>query len=107
MIWIIGGVVLWQKKALGYVIGAGLIFQACTLFIGLLIYFILQPLIFNLRFLLNDFIVIFFMGWFCYIPFILFVRGIIKSQNNKMKVIIYPFLKRNDENYCYPENLSI
>lgn len=80
MIWITGGVVLWQKKALGYVIGAGLIFQACVLFIGLLIYFILQPILFNLPFPLNDFIVIFFMGWICCIPFGLLVRGIIRRS---------------------------
>jgi hypothetical protein len=76
-IWIIGGVILWQKKALGYVVGAGLILQASLLFVGLLIYFFLQPIVANSPFPLEDFIVIFFMGWVCYIPFVLFVRGII------------------------------
>jgi hypothetical protein len=79
-IWIIGGVILWQKKALGYVVGAGLILQASVLFVGLLIYFSLQPVVANTPFPLEDFIVIFFMGWVCYIPFGLFVRGIIKRS---------------------------
>ena len=83
-IWIIGGVILWQKKALGYVVGAGLILQASLLFVGLLIYFILQPIVANIPFPLEDFIVIFFMGWVCYIPFGLFVRGII-TQSKQLK----------------------
>jgi hypothetical protein len=79
-IWIIGGVILWQKKALGYVVGAGLILQASLLFFGLLIYFILQPIVANIPFPLEDFIVVFFMGWVCYIPFGLFVSGIITQS---------------------------
>ena len=77
IIWIFGGVVLWKKMALGYIVGAGLILQASLLFIGLLLYFILQPVVANTPFLTDDFIVIFLMGWVCYIPFGFFVRGII------------------------------
>jgi len=80
VIWIFGGVVLWQKRALGYILGAGLILQASILFVGLLIYFIIQPIVTNTPFPLEDFIVIFFMGWVCYIPFALFVRGTIKRS---------------------------
>ena len=68
---------MWQKKALGYVVGAGLIFQASMMFVGLLIYFVLQSIVADIPFPLTDFIVIFFMGWVCFIPFGLYVRGII------------------------------
>ncbi len=89
IMWIFGGVVLWQKRALGYIVGAGLILQATILFVGLLIYFLLQPAVSKTPFPLEDFIVIFFMGWVCYIPFALFVRGTIKrsKQINASKVI--------------------
>lgn len=80
IIWIIGGAILWQKKALGYVVGAGLILQASLLFVSLLIYFILQPIVVNRPFPLEDFLVIFFMGWVCYIPFGLFLRGLIAQS---------------------------
>ncbi len=88
-IWIIGGTLLWQKKALGYLLGSGLILQASMLFVGLLIYFILQPIIANIPFPFVDFIVIFFFGWVCYIPFGLLVRGIItqSKQFNTIKDI--------------------
>lgn len=82
ILWIIGGTFLWQKKALGYLVGAGLILQASLLFVGLLIYFILQPIVANSPFLLEEFIVIFFMGWVCYIPLGLFVRGIIMRSKH-------------------------
>lgn len=36
--WIAGGVFLWRKAAPGYVAGAGLLFQASMLFIGLLVF---------------------------------------------------------------------
>jgi len=72
LLWIFGGVVLCKKMAWGYIIGAGLILQAILLFVGLLIYFILQPVVANTPFPLEDFIVIFFMGWVCYIPFTLY-----------------------------------
>ncbi len=85
-IWIIGGVILWQKKAVGYVVGAGLILQASLLFVGLLIYFILQPIIANIPFPLEDFMVIFFMGWVCYIPLGLFLKGIITQSKRSNEV---------------------
>jgi hypothetical protein len=74
--WVIGGVFLWQRKGFGYVSGAGLLFQASMLFIGLLVFFILQPLVANTPYPVSDFVVVFVMGLVCFIPFGLFVRGI-------------------------------
>jgi hypothetical protein len=77
---VIGGVLLWQRKPLGYVSGAGLLFQASMLFIGLLAIFILQPFLTAASFSLVDFGVVFAMGLVCFIPFGLFLRGIIKNS---------------------------
>jgi len=78
--WIVGGSLLWRKRALGYVAGAGLLFQASMLFIGLLIFFILQPLVAGEPFPVNDFVVIAVMSLICFIPFGLFLRGAATSK---------------------------
>ena len=77
--WIIGGVLLWRRQALGYVGGTGLLFQASMLFIGLIAILILQPFLSDVPFLPLDVIVVFVMGLICFIPFVLFVRGVVKS----------------------------
>jgi hypothetical protein len=74
--WVIGGVLLWQRKALGYVSGAGLLSQASMLFVGLIIFLLLQPLLTAAPFALADVIVVFILGLICFIPFGLFVRGV-------------------------------
>ncbi len=74
--WVIGGILLWRRQALGYVTGAGLLFQASMLFIGLIILMLLQPLLTAAPLILADVIVIFVMGLVCFIPFALFVRGV-------------------------------
>jgi len=73
--WIIGGLLLWRRKALGYVVGLGLLFQASMLFIGLIALFVLQYLIFGNHNRAGDVLVIFAMGLFCFVPFAFFVRG--------------------------------
>ncbi len=79
-LWAAGGLLLWRRRALGYAAGAGLLFQASMLFIGLLVYFILQPFMAGVPFPLEDFVAIFVMGLVCFIPFGLFVRGVLKKQ---------------------------
>lgn len=75
--WVIGGILLWQRKPLGYVSGAGLLFQASMLFIGLLVYFVLQPFLTGTPFPAVDFVVVFIMGLVCFVPFGLFLRGVV------------------------------
>ena len=65
--------------ALGYVGGTGLLFQASMLFIGLIAVLILQPFFSDAPFLPVDVLVVFLMGLICFIPFALFVRGVIRS----------------------------
>ena len=76
-VWIAGGVWLWRRQALGYAAGAGLLFQASMLFIGLLVFFLLQPFLTATAFPMQDFGVIFVMGLVCFVPFALFIRGIL------------------------------
>jgi len=79
--WVIGGVLLWRRQALGYVTGLGLLFQAAMLFIGLIFVLILRPFITGAEFVLTDVLVILVMGMVCFIPFALFVRGAASKRN--------------------------
>ena len=79
--WVVCGVLLWQRKTFGYVAGLGLLFQASMLFIGLIIVLLLQPFLTAAPFSLVDIVVIFVMGLICFIPFILFIRGVVSSTN--------------------------
>ena len=72
----IGGVLLWQRKALGYTVGLGLLFQASMLFIALIIFMLIQPLITTADYNLVDVLVVAVMGLVCFVPFGLFVRGV-------------------------------
>lgn len=82
--WVIVGVFLWRKQAFGYAAGAGLLFQFSMLFIGLFVYFALQPVLAEVPFPVNDFIAVFTMSLVCFIPFGLFVRGVI-GASSRMK----------------------
>jgi len=77
---VVGGILLWRRKALGYVSGLGLLFQASMLFIGLIVFLIIQPLLTKTPFLLVDILVVSIMGLICFIPFIFFIRGVINRK---------------------------
>jgi hypothetical protein len=78
--WVIGGLLLWRRQALGYVSGTGLLFQASMLFIGAIAVLALQPFLVDTPLLLADIIALIVMGAVCFIPFGLFVRGVVKSS---------------------------
>lgn len=75
LLWIIGGTLLLRRQPLGYLGGLGLLFAASALFIGLLVFFILQPLITDGSFALVDFVVVLLMSLVCFVPFGLYVRA--------------------------------
>jgi len=79
---VIGGLLLWQRKELGYVIGLGLLFQQSMLFVGLIAILVLQPFIIDVPFAIIDLIVVFIMGLVCFIPFFLYARGVYSKGNN-------------------------
>jgi hypothetical protein len=74
--WVVCGILLWRRKEFGYVSGLGLLFQASMLFIGLVIVLLLQPLLTTAPFVLSDVIAVFVMGFICFIPLALYVRGV-------------------------------
>lgn len=80
--WIIVGVLLWRGKKPGYVAGLGMLFQGGLLFIALIAFLLLQPLLTDAPFTIADIVVIFAMGLICFIPFTLFVRGVVAKDKD-------------------------
>ncbi|MGB7539742.1 MAG: hypothetical protein WBM17_14465 [Anaerolineales bacterium] len=74
--WIVGGVLLWRRKALGYAGGLGLLFSLSMLFIGLIFIFLLEPFRTGSSFRWPDMLVILVMGMIAFVPFFLFLRGV-------------------------------
>ena len=79
-LWLIGGILLLRQKPLGYTSGLGLLFAASMLFVGLIIFLIIQPVLTAAPFNPIDFIVIAVMGLILSVPFFLFLRGTIKAD---------------------------
>lgn len=79
---VIGGVLLWRRKDLGYVTGLGLLFQASMLFVGLIILLLLQPFLTAAPFVLTDVVVVLVLGMICFVPFALFVRGVVSVRRS-------------------------
>jgi hypothetical protein len=73
--WVIGGLLLWRREAFGYVTATGLLFQGSMLFVGLIAFLLLQPVLTEAEFAAVDLAVVSVMGLICFIPFGLFVRG--------------------------------
>lgn len=76
---VIGGILLWRRKDFGYVSGLGLLFQLSMLFIGLIMLLIIQAVLMITPFALVDVVVISIMGLIGFVPFTLFVRGVLKK----------------------------
>jgi hypothetical protein len=74
--WIIGGLLLWRRQAWGYVVGLGLLFQGSMLFLGLLAFLVLQPLLGARPFSAADFVASLVMASMVFVPFGIFVRGV-------------------------------
>jgi len=81
-LWIAGGVILLKRAPLGFVSGLGLLFAASMLFIGLILFLLIQPLLTDVRFMVSDVLVVFLMGLVCFIPFLLFARGTVSTGNS-------------------------
>lgn len=75
VLWIVGGILLLRRMPLGYISGLGLLFAGCMLFVGLIAFLLLQPLLTDAPFVLVDVIVVAVMGLICFIPFGLYLRG--------------------------------
>ncbi len=76
IVWVGGGVLLLRRRALGYASGLGSLFAASALFIGLILFLLLRPVLTNYPFDLVEVITVSIMGLVCFIPFGLFVRAV-------------------------------
>ena len=78
--WIICGALLWRREEFGYVTGLGLLFQASMLFIGLIIFWATQSILTSAPFPLVDVVVVLAIGMICFVPFALYVRGVVSGR---------------------------
>jgi hypothetical protein len=82
--WVISGILLWRRRPFGYVAGAGLLFQASMLFVGLIAFLLLQPLLTAAAFAPVDVVVTLILGLICFVPFGLFVRGVLSVEDTRL-----------------------
>jgi len=80
--WVIGGMLLWRCRPMGYVAGLGLLFQGSMLFVGLIVVLLLQPVLVEGTLALSDVVAVAIMGLICFIPFGLFVRGVALARRS-------------------------
>lgn len=83
-VWIIIGVLLWKRHHLGFGFGLGILFQANSLFFGLILFLILQPLFSSSPIAISDLVVIIAMALVALSPFLLFLRGIKKRKTRSL-----------------------
>ena len=79
-LWVGGGILLLRNKGLGYTAGLGLLFAVSSLFIGLILFFFLAPLIVGTPFDWVDVVTVFVMGLICFIPTGIYWRGVTRSR---------------------------
>jgi hypothetical protein len=78
--WIVVGVQLWRQRALGYELGAGMLFQGSMLFVGVIVYFLLQPALAGTPLAVADIAVLAVMSLVCILPLALVARGIVQRD---------------------------
>jgi len=81
VLWVACGILLLQRKPFGYVSGLGLLFVASELFIALILFLFLQPVLVSSPIAWTDVVVVSIMGVVCSVPTWLFARGVISIQN--------------------------
>jgi len=81
----LGGLFLWKKKPLGYVVGAGLFIAYGTLSFGLIPFIVIQSHLKNTPVDLFGIVILIVMAVICLISFLFFVRGTSKMSNLKKK----------------------
>jgi len=75
-----GGVLLWQRKALGYVAGAGLLLGYGVLALSVIPFFVLQARSTSSPIDVTGIVAVLVMAALCFIPFAFFVRGAASDQ---------------------------
>jgi hypothetical protein len=80
ILWVAGGALLLRRLPLGYTGALGLLFVASALFIGLIAFLLLQPALTGAPFSLTDVLVVLVMGLVCFVPFGLYLRGVLSAE---------------------------
>ncbi len=80
--WVWGGILLLRKKPLGYSTGLGLLVAASFLFLGLVLFFFIAPLVAGRAFDWIEVSTVLAMGLICFIPTGLFWRGVVRSERS-------------------------
>lgn len=78
--WVGGGILLLRRKPLGFSVGLGLLVAASFLFLGLVLFFFLAPLVTDRAFDWIEVITVLGMGLVCFIPTGLFWRGVARGE---------------------------
>jgi hypothetical protein len=77
--WLVGGLLMWQRKPLGYVAGAGLLVVGCLLFAGAVVALAFPSLYTASPVDVHGIAFILVVGLRCFVPWVLFARGIASS----------------------------
>ncbi len=77
---IAGGASLLRRLPLGYASGAGLLYSASALFLGLIMVLLLQPVFEERPLATVDVLVVAVLGLVCFVPFGLFLQGVLSSS---------------------------
>jgi hypothetical protein len=78
--WVVVGVQLWRHKPLGYSLGGGLLSQASMLFLSLIGFLLLQPVLVGGPPAMMDVMVVAGLGMICLVPLALFARAAVVSD---------------------------
>jgi len=78
--WIIGGVVLWRRQEVGYAGALGLLVQGSMLFVSLVAWLVLQPVLTAGSLSVIDIVVVLAMGMICFVPCAMFMRAILRTH---------------------------
>lgn len=79
--WVGGGITLLRKKPLGFSVGLGLLVSASFLFIGLVIFFFIAPLVSDRPFDWVEVFTVLGMGLVCFVPTGIFWRGVVRNKD--------------------------
>ncbi len=81
-LWIAGGILLIMRKPLGISGGLGLLFSASALFIALILFLLLGPVLTGMPLNPSDILVVTAMGMTCFIPFYFYLRAVLSTENH-------------------------
>jgi hypothetical protein len=81
LLWIAGGILLIMRKPLGIAGGLGLLFSASALFIALVIFLLLGPVLTEMPLKPGDILVVIAMGMVCFIPFYFYLRAVLSKEH--------------------------